>query len=75
MHGHRKAYLFIFSLSTEVLLSTLISRFTFSATKDEIVWNLSQIISPSVKAVDANGVVEERKGLPLIVREVKLGYE
>ncbi|KAF9048023.1 cytochrome P450 [Hymenopellis radicata] len=50
----------------KVLLSTLLLNFRFKPTADEIVWNLSQIISPSV--VTEDGV--ERKGLPLLVERI-----
>lgn len=49
-------------LVVEVLLATLLAKFEFSCTKDEVVWNLSQIIGPSVKIGE-----EEKKGLPLKV--------
>ena len=55
----------------EILLATLLLKFEFAATNDAIVWNLSQIISPSVQKsrTDNDGeVVEEQKGLPLIMR-------
>lgn len=61
------------TLFVEIILSTLLTKFRLSATDDEIVWNLSQIISPSVRNVNnsAEGVViEEKKGLPLIVEEL-----
>lgn len=52
----------------EMLLVTLLARFRFSATNEhgEIVWNLSQILSPSVRFIDGS----ERKGLPLIVERL-----
>lgn len=49
----------------KVLLVTLLSRFIFEPTEDEIVWNLSQIISPSVKTDSG-----EFKGLPLRVTSI-----
>ncbi|RDB27404.1 hypothetical protein Hypma_004362 [Hypsizygus marmoreus] len=53
----------------KILLSVLLTKFELSSTGDTIVWNLSQIISPSVQTSSANGVIsEEKKGLPLIVR-------
>ena len=55
----------------EILLATLLLKFEFAATDDKIVWNLSQIISPSVQKSRTDGgdeVVEEQKGLPLVVR-------
>lgn len=51
---------------SEIILATLLRRFKFSPTKDEVIWNLSQIISPSVRRLDEGGFVEE-KGLPLVV--------
>lgn len=55
----------------EILLATLLRKFEFACTDDKIVWNLSQIISPSVRnsrTIDGEEVIEERKGLPLLVR-------
>ncbi len=49
----------------KVLLATVLLNFRFKPTTDEIVWNLSQIISPSVVK---EGV--ERKGLPLLVERI-----
>ncbi|KAF9042273.1 cytochrome P450 [Panaeolus papilionaceus] len=49
-------------IEMKVLLATLLAKFEFSCTKDEVVWNLSQIIGPSVKIGE-----EEKKGLPLKV--------
>ncbi|TFK64221.1 cytochrome P450 [Pluteus cervinus] len=54
-------------IEMKIILATLLSKFTFAATRDEVVWNLSQIISSSVRTVN-NGEVEEKKGLPLIVQ-------
>lgn len=57
----------------EIILSTLLTRFRFSATEDEIVWNLSQIIAPSIRTAKMLGdksVAEEKKGLPLFVEEL-----
>ncbi|KAF9482949.1 cytochrome P450 [Pholiota conissans] len=54
-------------LEMKIILATLISRFTFSATDDEIVWNLAQIISPSMCVTSEEGMTTEKKGLPLIV--------
>ena len=55
----------------EILLATLLLKFEFASTGDKIAWNLSQIIFPSVqnlRTVDGEEVIEERKGLPLLVR-------
>ncbi|KAF9457370.1 cytochrome P450 [Collybia nuda] len=55
----------------KILLATLLNKFEFSSTDDRIVWNLSQIISPSTQkslTTEAGDViVEEKKGLPLVV--------
>ncbi|KAJ4467221.1 cytochrome P450 [Lentinula aciculospora] len=53
----------------KIILATLLRRFRFSSTKDEIVWNLSQIISPSVRrpSVTSDGSLIEEKGLPMVV--------
>ncbi|KDQ26140.1 hypothetical protein PLEOSDRAFT_1113674 [Pleurotus ostreatus PC15] len=59
-------------IEMKIILVTLLSRFTFAKTGDTIVWNLSQIISPSTatRTLGDGGVeeVEEKKGLPLLVR-------
>lgn len=55
----------------EIILATLLSKFSLTPTNDEIIWNLSQIISPSVKRsiTNENGVEhQEKKGLPLFVQ-------
>ncbi|KAJ8488872.1 hypothetical protein ONZ45_g13796 [Pleurotus djamor] len=57
-------------IEMKIIISTLVSRFRFSLTKDTIVWNLSQIISPSVASKDSGGNVLETKGMPLVVEEV-----
>ncbi|KAF8959860.1 cytochrome P450 [Flammula alnicola] len=57
-------------IEMKIILSTLLSRFKFSCTQDEIVWNLSQIISPSVCMTNSEGLRSESKGLPLIVKNV-----
>ncbi|KAJ8494947.1 hypothetical protein ONZ45_g13060 [Pleurotus djamor] len=57
-------------IEMKIIISTLVSRFKFSLTKDTIVWNLSQIISPSVASKDSGGNVLETKGMPLVVEEV-----
>ncbi|KAK0197765.1 cytochrome P450 [Armillaria mellea] len=54
-------------IEMKVLLATLLLRFRFSSTDDVIVWNLSQIISPSVATKEEEGEVMERKGMPLKV--------
>ena len=49
----------------------MISKFEFGVTDDNVVWNLSQIISPSVQTreeAETGYVVEEKKGLPLVVK-------
>jgi cytochrome P450 len=55
-------------IEIKILIVTLISRFRFSATKEqgEVVWNLSQILSPSIRSLDG----QERKGLPLVVERL-----
>ncbi|KAF4577459.1 cytochrome P450-dit2 [Pleurotus pulmonarius] len=58
-------------IEMKIVLIKLLSRFTFTKTGDTIVWNLSQIISPSTvtQTLGEEGVdVEEKKGLPLLVR-------
>ncbi|EPQ50340.1 cytochrome P450 [Gloeophyllum trabeum ATCC 11539] len=56
------------------ILATLLSNFEFSPTADRVVWNLSQIISPSVRkdVISPSGAreVQEQQGLPLIVRPI-----
>ncbi|KAK0448461.1 cytochrome P450 [Desarmillaria tabescens] len=54
-------------IEMKVLLATLLLRFRFSLTDDVIVWNLSQIISPSVATKGDKGEDVERKGMPLKV--------
>jgi len=57
-------------IEMKILLATLVSRFSFATTQDEVVWNLSQIISPSVRVPAAPGslpVLLEKQGLPLLV--------
>ncbi|KAF8999694.1 cytochrome P450 [Cyathus striatus] len=49
----------------KIILISLLSRFEFAHTGEEIVWNLSQIISPSVK--DGEG---EKKGMPLFIKRI-----
>ncbi|KAG7085443.1 hypothetical protein E1B28_003004 [Marasmius oreades] len=58
-------------IEMKIILATLLLRFRFSKTEDEIVWNLSQIISPSVRRSVQKGqqvFCEETKGLPLLVQ-------
>ncbi|KAJ7078782.1 cytochrome P450 [Mycena epipterygia] len=57
-------------MEIKILLVTLINRFEFTTTEDDIVWNLSQIISPSVRIVKLDSTVEE-KGLPLYVKLIE----
>lgn len=57
-------------IEMKVILATLLSRFSFSTTSDQIVWNLSQIISPSVQKTDINGCLFELQGMPLLVKHV-----
>ncbi|KAG6916982.1 hypothetical protein DXG01_004411, partial [Tephrocybe rancida] len=55
----------------KILLSVLLTTFEFSSTDEKIVWNLSQIISPSVqksRMTPEGRVTDEKKGLPLVVR-------
>ncbi|KZT25478.1 cytochrome P450 [Neolentinus lepideus HHB14362 ss-1] len=56
------------------ILVTLLSSFEFSPTPDHVVWNLSQIISPSIRKeiVGSTGAreVHEQQGLPLVVRSI-----
>ncbi|KAG7440063.1 cytochrome P450 [Guyanagaster necrorhizus] len=54
-------------IEMKVLLATLVLRFRFSLTDDVVVWNLSQIISPSVVTKGGEGQNVERKGMPLRV--------
>ncbi|KAF9445892.1 cytochrome P450 [Macrolepiota fuliginosa MF-IS2] len=60
--GHRFA-----QVEMKIILATLLTRFKFSLTKDEIVWSLSQIIAPSVKVNGPASTPVERRGLPLFV--------
>ena len=58
---------------TEIILATLLLKLRFSRTDDDIVWNLSQIISPSVRRsveVEGQEVAQEVKGLPLVVESI-----
>ncbi|TFK47420.1 cytochrome P450 [Heliocybe sulcata] len=58
----------------KTILATLLSSFAFSPTGDKIVWNLSQIISPSVRKEiihpSSSREVHEQQGLPLVVRPI-----
>ena len=56
--------------TAEIILITLLSKFKFSPTEDETIWNISQMISPSMKAPSWSGS-EEKKGLPLVVEIVE----
>ncbi|KAG6890526.1 hypothetical protein C0995_007728 [Termitomyces sp. Mi166 len=70
--GGRSGYKFA-QVEMKILLSVLLTTFEFSSTKDKIVWNLSQIISPSVQTswmTPAGLVTDEKKGLPLVVRRL-----
>ncbi|KAF7355908.1 hypothetical protein MVEN_00919800 [Mycena venus] len=59
-------------IEIKILLIAMISRFEISSTKDEIVWNLSQIISPSVRTVpESGGIAREEKGLPLCMKLIE----
>ncbi|KAL0061332.1 hypothetical protein AAF712_011849 [Marasmius tenuissimus] len=60
-------------IEMKILLATLLLKLRFSRTDDDIVWNLSQIIAPSVRRsveVEGQQVVQEAKGLPLIVESI-----
>jgi hypothetical protein len=52
----------------EIILVALLTRLKFECTEDEIVWNLSQIVSPAVRKPGKAGAIE--KGLPLVVEEL-----
>ena len=45
----------------EVILASVLSKMYFEPTEDEIIWNLSQIISPSIQM----GAEKEEKGMPV----------
>ncbi|KAJ4489794.1 cytochrome P450 [Lentinula lateritia] len=68
--GSRSCIGYRFALmEMKIILATLLRRFKFSSTNDEIIWNLSQIISPSVRrpsTINDSGF-EEEKGLPMVV--------
>lgn len=58
--------------NAEIILTNVLSKMYFKPTDEEVVWDLSQIISPSVRrtltvtAKDGRQVTEETKGLPLV---------
>ncbi|KAJ3758339.1 cytochrome P450 [Lentinula raphanica] len=56
-------------IEMKIILATLLRRLRFSSTEDEIIWNLSQIISPSVRRPSPTVDQEDReeKGLPMLV--------
>ncbi|KAJ7026620.1 cytochrome P450 [Mycena alexandri] len=56
-------------IEIKILLISLISRFEILPSEDDVVWNLSQIISASVRIMK-EGVEAEEKGLPLRVKVV-----
>ncbi|KAF7369849.1 hypothetical protein MSAN_00613900 [Mycena sanguinolenta] len=58
-------------IEIKILLIVLVSRFEISPTKHDIVWNLSQIISPSVKTTDSGHIISEEKGLPLRMKLIE----
>ncbi|THH10431.1 hypothetical protein EW145_g1337 [Phellinidium pouzarii] len=51
--------------NTEIILATLLLAFRFTHTEDQIVWNLSQILSPSFTGKNASGDEVERQGMPI----------
>ncbi|KAK1219541.1 hypothetical protein PQX77_017729 [Marasmius sp. AFHP31] len=60
-------------IEMKIILATLLLKLRFSRTDDDIVWNLSQIIAPSVRRsveVEGQQVVQEAKGLPLVVESI-----
>jgi len=72
-------------LEMKIILSTLLTTFTFSASREsEIVWRLSQIVSPSYinrlpptstgsRDVGAEEQMVEKQGLPIRVSAVRSG--
>ncbi|RXW23304.1 hypothetical protein EST38_g2537 [Candolleomyces aberdarensis] len=48
-------------IEMKIILATIFSKMHFEPTEDEIIWNLSQIISPSVR----KGSQMEEKGMPV----------
>ena len=57
--------LMLFVVLSEAILTTLLRTFTFRPTSDRIVWNLSQILSPSVRSEDEDGDAMDKQGLPV----------
>ncbi|KAJ3727199.1 cytochrome P450 [Lentinula guzmanii] len=59
-------------IEMKIILATLVRRLKFSSTRDEIIWNLSQIISPSVRRPSpvSDGSYIEEKGLPMTVEVI-----
>ena len=58
-------------LLTEIVLCALITNFEFSETENNIVWNLSQILSPSYRSKDKTGLLVDRQGLPIYLRALE----
>ena len=58
-------------LLTEIVLCALITNFEFSETENNIVWNLSQILSPSYRSKDKAGLLVDRQGLPIYLRALE----
>ena len=58
-------------LFTEIVLCALITNFEFSETENNIVWNLSQILSPSYRSKDKTGLLVDRQGLPIYLRALE----
>ena len=56
---------------SEVILSTLLRNFKFQPSGHHVVWNLSQILSPSVKVDNDDGNVKEVQGLPVEIGLLK----
>ncbi|KAH8111360.1 cytochrome P450 [Phellopilus nigrolimitatus] len=54
-------------IEMKIILVTLLSSFRFTATEDQIVWNLSQILTPSFRAGGANDSGGEKQGMPISV--------
>ncbi|KAI5120423.1 hypothetical protein M0805_006923 [Coniferiporia weirii] len=54
-------------IEIKVILAVLLSSFRFTSTQDRIVWNLSQILSPSVASTDGKDGEVERQGMPIDV--------
>ena len=51
----------VLTYNLEIILATVLSKMYFEPTEDEIIWNLSQIISPSVQKDGG----KEEKGMPV----------